>query len=203
MAKSLAAHTPHSPSSLTGTQSETLSQIILDQTGIKAVSQLDGNQLNHQVGFTGYEQHLSRYPQDTIGAHDEQIQAGLAPGRGAFGYFADSQAQFTTQDYLREKYYFVAQLHLLPGWSGNYHHLKDWYKFRKMIMINPENGKAVVGVLGDAGPAEWTGKQFGASPEVMSHLDLTTGKKKGLVLLLFIDDPDNQVPLGPVKNKIL
>jgi hypothetical protein len=201
LASKLEVNIPHTQTSLTPTQNDTLTQIIFDQTGIKTTSELDGNRLNYQTGFVGYEQHLVRFPGDSISEHDEELQAGIAPGRGAFGYFTNSKNEFSTRDYLREKYYFVAQLHLLPGWNQNYKYLKDWYKFRKMIMINPTNGKAVVGVLGDAGPAEWTGKHFGASPETMVELELITGKKKGLVLLLFVDDPDNLIPLGPVKAK--
>ena len=69
-----------------------------------------------------------------------------------------------------------------------------------MIAINPQNGKAVVGVIADAGPAKFTGKHFGGSPEVMTHLELIYGKKKGKVILYFVDDPENKIPLGPVQN---
>ena len=71
---------------------------------------------------------------------------------------------------------------------------------RKMIAINPHNGKAVVGVVADAGPAKFTGKHFGGSPEVMTHLNLIYGKKKGKVILYFVDDPNDEIPLGPVRS---
>jgi len=67
-----------------------------------------------------------------------------------------------------------------------------------MLVVNPVNGNAVVCVIADAGPAEWTGKQFGASPEIMQSLDLNKGPRKGLILMMFVDDPDNKIPLGPV-----
>ena len=91
----------------------------------------------------------------------------------------------------------VQTLYLL-NWNTDYRQLKDWYAFRKMLVVNPVNGNAVVCAIGDAGPADWTGKQFGGSPETMQYLDLNKGPKKGLVLMLFIDDPNNNVPLGPV-----
>ena len=75
----------------------------------------------------------------------------------------------------------------------------DFFKFRKMLVINPKTGQAVVAVIGDAGPAEWTGKHLGGSPEVMDALGLASGPRKGLVIYFFIDDPKNEVPLGPVK----
>lgn len=49
-------------------------------------------------------------------------------------------------------------------------YLRDWYKHRKVLIVNTENGNAVVAAIGDSGPAAWTGKQFGGSPEVMEHL---------------------------------
>lgn len=69
-------------------------------------------------------------------------------------------------------------------------------------MVNVENGNAAVAVVGDAGPASWTGKHFGGSPEVMNALG-GPKYKKGRVLLYFVDDPKNKIPLGPVDyNKI-
>ena len=200
LANSLQSLTPHTPTQLEPDQAKLIEDAIYRDTGLRAKAVLDGNELNHQVGFIGYEQHLQRFPSDTLVEHDAQQEAGVAPGRGAFGTFAPDRAHFTTTDYLREKYYSVAQLHLLPNWNTDYPTLKDWYKFRKILIINPVNGQAVVTALGDAGPAEWTGKQFGASPEAMKALNLHNGPRKGLVIFLFLDDPDNLVPLGPLST---
>ena len=68
-----------------------------------------------------------------------------------------------------------------------------------MLVVNPENGKAVVAVIGDAGPAEWTGKHLGGSPEVMKYLERVDGSLRGPVLYFFIDEPNNNVPLGPIE----
>ena len=97
-----------------------------------------------------------------------------------------------------EKYYAVVQTLYLPTWQKDLKFLRDWYKFRKVLIINVETGVAVTAAIGDAGPANWTGKQFGGSPEVMYHLGLAGGPRRGKVLLLFIDDPENKIPLGPV-----
>ena len=69
-----------------------------------------------------------------------------------------------------------------------------------MLAINPETGAAVVAVIADAGPAKWTGKQFGGSPQVMHDLGFYPTKTKGKILLLFIDDPDDKIPLGPLNH---
>ncbi len=64
------------------------------------------------------------------------------------------------------------------------------------------NGNAVVADIADAGPAAFTGKQFGGSPEVMNYLG-GPRYKKGPVVIFFVDDPNNKVPLGPVEyNRI-
>lgn len=198
---SLAPITPHSPAKLEEDQAKRIEDAIYSSTGLTAKAVLEGQQLNHQVGYIGYEQHLRRYPGDTLLDHDDEQVAGIAPGLGAWGYFAKSQSNFTTQDYLREKYYTVAQTLYLPNWNQDFVKLRDWYKYRKILVINPANGTAVVTALGDAGPAHWTGKQFGGSPEVMKSLNLHLGRRKGLVLFLFLDDPDNTIPLGPVTQR--
>jgi len=202
MQKSLPSITPHSPAKLETEEATKIEDAIYAATGLKAKAILEGQQLNHQVGYIGYEQHLRRYPGDTILDHDDEQVAGIAPGLGAWGYFARSQPQFTTQDYLREKYYTVAQTLYLPNWNQDFVKLRDWYRYRKILVVNPANGTAVVTALGDAGPAPWTGKQFGGSPEVMKAMNLHLGPRKGLVIFLFLDDPDNLVPLGPVTQKI-
>jgi len=173
--------------------------ILLRSLSINAVGQLEGNHLNTTFGYIGAEQHLPRYPGDTIGQHDELLKEGMTPGRGAWGYFASSKAAFTPEDSLREKYYVAVQTLYLPNWKKDLRYLRDWYKYRKVLVVNPKNGRAVVADIADAGPAAWTGKHFGGSPEVMQELQLNTGKQKGAVILFFIDDRNNTIALGPVR----
>lgn len=200
--RTLAPITPHTPAKLEADQAEKIEAAVTASTGLPVKAVLDGQSLNHQVGYIGYEQHLRRYPGDTLLEHDDEQIAGVAPGLGAWGYFARSKSEFTTQDYLREKWYTVAQTLYIPNWNTDFVKLREWYKYRKILVVNPANGTAVVTVLGDAGPAKWTGKQFGGSPETMKALNLHKGPRKGLVLFLFIEDPENQIPLGPVTGKI-
>ncbi len=175
-------------------------EILEKYYGFPVKFKLEGNELNYHYAWTGYEQHLYRYPGDSLEQHDAELQAGIAPGLGAWGYFAESKKQMTEIDYLREKYYIAVQTLYLPEWQIDWQRIYDWYKYRKMIMINPKNGKACVVVVGDAGPADWTGKQFGGSPEVMKFLELHDNYQKGLVLLAFVDDPEDKVRLGPVEG---
>lgn len=189
---------PHQPAKLTEDQASKIEKLLTDNTGIPVKAVLDGQSLNHHVGYIGFEQHLYRYPGDTLAEHDEIQEAGIAPGLGAFGYFVKDQRDYSTKTYLQEKYYCVVQTLYLENWNRDFKYLKDFYALRKMLVVNPVNGQAVVCVIGDAGPAEWTGKQFGGSPETMQALDLNKGPRKGLILMLFIDDPENKIPLGPI-----
>lgn len=189
---------PEKTGELSAEKEEEISAWLYKIYGIRAVAELEGNRLNDQYGWVGYEQHLKRYPGDVLAAHRESLEAGMAPGLGAWRYFTSSQEDLTEELEDYEKYYFAAQTLYLPNWSQDFKRLREWYKYRKMMMINVETGRAVMGVVGDSGPADWTGKQFGASPEAMEYLGLHRGSRKGKVILFFVDDPENKIPLGPV-----
>lgn len=174
-----------------------LEQQLSDMLGFEVTAELEGHRLNHSIGIMGGEQHLRRFPTDTLDQHDAYLEAGIAPNRGAFGWFTE-HGELTDQAIQREKYYFAVQTLYLPDWNSNYAQLKPWYHFRKMIVINPAEEVAVVGVVGDAGPAQWVKKQYGGSPEIIREGKIWSPKSRGRVMLLFIDDPMDQVPLGPI-----
>jgi len=190
---------PESSRVLTNKEEELMSQIIKKTLGIEASVELDDNRLNHQIGMMGLEQHLMRYPDDKSLAGRNFPAAGIAPGKAAWGYWANNRTQLTNADYQMERYYVAVQTLYLPDWKTRLRELRDWYKYRKVLIINPANGSAVVAVIGDAGPAKWTGKQFGGSPEVIYELGFYPTKHKGRTIIFFIDDKDNKIPLGPIK----
>ncbi|MEK7551601.1 MAG: hypothetical protein AAB532_03295 [Patescibacteria group bacterium] len=190
---------------LTRDEEASVSEVLSRTFGIKTVGELSGKRLNSQYGYIGQEQHLARFPGDNMLSHfDNPEEAydfgkhGMAPGLGAFRYFANSRSEMTAEDSQREKYYIAVQTFLSPGFSENVKEYMEFYKYRKMLVVNPQNGKAVVADIADSGPAAWTNKQLGGSPEVMRYLERVDGRQKGPVIYLFIDDPENKVPLGPV-----
>ena len=174
-----------------------LEQQLSDILGFEVTAELEGQRLNHSIGIMGGEQHLYRFPGDNPNQHDSYQEAGIAPNRGAFGWFTEN-GELTENAIANEKYYFAVQTLYLPNWNSEYPTLKPWYKFRKMIVINPAEKIAVVGVVGDAGPAAWIQKQFGGSPEIIREGKIWSPKSRGRVLLLFVDDPDDKIPLGPI-----
>ncbi|MBP7967136.1 hypothetical protein KAZ66_02575 [Candidatus Woesebacteria bacterium] len=200
----LAPLLPSAVQSLSTEQEMQIAQKLSDYFQMSVSPILQGKRLNRSYGIIGAEQHLMRYPGDTMETHftseeDKRYwSSGMAPGRGAWGYFADSADTMSPKDIEREKYYIAVQSFLAPGWNENVNELYAFFKYRKMLVVNPENGKAIVVVIGDAGPAEWTGKHLGGSPEVMMHLERQDGGARGPVLYYFIDDPEDKIPLGPV-----
>ena len=46
----------------------------------------------------------------------------------------------------------------------------DWYKEKKVLVTNKRNGKQVVASILDAGPAIWTGRAGGLSPEAFAAI---------------------------------
>ncbi len=196
---------PKEVSPLSIEQENKASEILSREFKMKILPELQGKRLNRNYGFIGAEQHLARFPGDTIYNHfntEEEARqfysAGMAPGLGAWGYFAPSESLFTEEDKLREKYYIAVPTFLSENFSERFTEYRDFFKYRKMIVVNPQNGKAIVCVIGDSGPAVWTGKHLGGSPEVMEYLEREDGGRKGPVLYFFIDDSENKVPLGPI-----
>lgn len=187
---------------LTPDQEQQVSGLLHQIYGLHATAHMEGNQLNTSYGFMGAEQHLPRYPGDSINAHETHQASGMTPGRGAWGYFAPSKQALTPELVQMEKYYVAVQTLYLPDWSVRLAYLRDWYKFRKVVVVNPANGRLIVAAVADSGPAAWTGKSFGGSPEVMDYLRLKDGKAKTPVVLFFVDDAQNQVPFGPLEYNL-
>ncbi len=198
----LIAVLPKTVEPLTPVQEEAISHSISAIWGIDARAQFQGERLNRSYGLIGAEQHLPRYPGDTVANHDAYQQSGITPGRGAWGYFANSQSELTQDLIEKEKWYVAVQTLYLPDWGTRLPYLRDWWKYRKVLVVNPKNGKTVVADVADAGPSKFTGKHFGGSPEVMAYLESKDGAQKGPVILFFVDDPNNEIPLGPVEYNV-
>ena len=199
---------PNTVTVLTSDQKERIASILSSRFGLQVKSEIQGIQLNTNYGLIGEEQHLTRYPGDTMNAQLPTVDdatkywsSGMAPGLGAWGYFASSYATLTPEDANRERWYVAVQTFLSPGYYDHAAEYNAFFKYRKVIVVNPQNGKAVVADIADAGPSEWTGKSLGGSPEIMSYLDRQDGAAKGAVLYFFVDDSNNTVPLGPISVK--
>lgn len=205
LSKELTAKLPEEVRPLSDAEESEIASILSARVGFKVAAALGDRRLNRSYGVIGGEQHLYRYPGDMVEGHARDSQdwamfgpAGVAPGLGAWGYFASSKGAFDQVAEERERWYIAVPTFLSPGFSERVGEYRDFYRYRKMLVVNPKTGQAVVADIGDAGPAEWTGKHLGGSPEVMHELGLATGPRKGAVLYYFIEDGQD-IPLGPLK----
>lgn len=203
--KELQSLLPEDVIPLTKSQEQKVTQLLSERFHIPVTVELSGIRLERNYGIIGKEQHLKRFPGDSIDQlfdSEEEAQkfadAGIAPGLGAWGYFTKSKSELTPKDKVREKYYIAVQTFLAPGFNEHVGEYGLFFKYRKMLVVNPENGKAIVVDIADAGPATDTGKHLGGSPEVMDYLEREDGAKKGPVLFFFVDDLNDTIPLGPI-----
>lgn len=203
----LASSLPREVRPLTEKEEANITSILSDDLGVKVSAEINGIRLNRSYGVIGGEQHLERFPGDSLSKHANNTEesnmflpSGMAPGVGAWRHFANSEKEMTQKDVEREKYYIAAPTFLAPGFNEHVTEYKEFFKYRKMVVVNPKTGAAVVVVIGDAGPGQSTGKHLGGSPEVMHYLDLGRGPRKGAVIYYFIDDPGDTIPLGPIQN---
>lgn len=200
-----------------GQYEDELTKLFKSYYGIDSAASIDSKRLNTYFGAIGQEQHLPRFAGDNAVSHsdDPVVQKyGITPGRGSWGWWTNSKSSLTQEMIDQEKYYIAAQTFLAPGWRDNTKKLYEWFKYRKILLVNPRNTAAVVAVIADSGPATWTGKNFGGSPEVMLALDAVDGHgikdimagqggAKDQVFVYFVNDPENKVPLGPVNSEVL
>ena len=97
----LKGHVPEEMRKLTDTEDEAISKILSEKLKMQVEPELEGIRLNRTYGMIGGEQHLYRYPGDNLYKHAGNASdwamygpAGIAPGLGAWGHFAPSEAAF-------------------------------------------------------------------------------------------------------------
>lgn len=205
LAGQLASFLPSIMRPLSDEEEQKIAEVLTAHYGFRVIPDVAGKRLDRTYGLIGAEQHLYRYPQDTLISHAENSSdwdlfgpSGIAPGLSAWGYFAPSKERFSEKDKQREKYYIAVQTFLSKDFMSRFAEYRDFYKYRKMLVVNPNNGRSIVADIADAGPGEFTGKHLGGSPEVMHYLERVDGSLRGPVLYFFIDDPGDRIKLGPV-----
>src|SRR5258708_1155353 len=160
LAKDLQKQLPSEFRNLNANEEAQISKTISDDLGIKVTAELEGKRLNRTYGLIGGEKHLYRYPGDNLMAHAKTTQdwamfgdAGIAPNLGAFGYFAPSKEQMSPLDEQRERWYIAVPTFLSTGYNQNTKEYNDFFKYRKMLVVNPKTVQAVVADISDFVPA--------------------------------------------------
>lgn len=175
-----------------------LEQQLSDLLGFEVLSEFADKALSYATGTMIAGQHLKRTPTDTLQDHGAHYEAGLHPNRGNFGWFSHSSS-LASDAVMAEKYYVSLPLYTDIQWMQDQQALKQWYAFRKVLIVNPNEHQAVVAKVGSITPPLQTKFQFVGSPEVIREGKIWSPKAKGRVFVFFIEDPDNTVALGPIK----
>ena len=174
-----------------------LEQQMSEMLGFEVNNSLDGHHLLYNTGKVKALPHLKRHPTDTLETHGEYAHAKMSKKRGAFGWFLE-QGAVTAMTTQLEKYFIALQLFYFTEWATDTKNTKSWYKHRKMVIINPFDALAVVCAVGTIGPRIPVRYQFGASPETIIEGKFWSTQSNGRAIVLFVDDPQNTVPLGPI-----
>lgn len=173
-----------------------LEQQLSDMLGFQIATKLQGQQLLHTQGTIRALPHLKRSPTDTAQEH-YFAKLPFSNKRGYFGWLHQNPTTRTSPELL-EKYYLALPFYLIPEWETQATSLKKWYAFRKVVVVNPHELEAVVCAVGDSFDFGYAKYQFGASPEVIMEGKCWSPKTLGKVLLFFVLDEDDSIPLGPV-----
>lgn len=174
-----------------------LEQQLSDILGFDVSVNLDEHKLLFSTGIMKALPHLKRSPTDSLNKHTNFHEADINQNRSAFGWFCPS-SELSQEAIDQEKYYISIPLYYHLDWSSNFSELKKWYKFRKAVVVNPNERVAVVCSIADIGPTTYNRHQFGGSPELIISGKIWSPNSAGHVLILFVDDPTNAVPYGPV-----
>jgi len=154
------------------------------------VTTLEGYTIPATTGLVGREQHLYLdADEESAGRTDasagihyyrssvvDAAKNGMAGGYGAFGS-ASSPASVE-----QERYYITMRWNYCSWYDdagvtrcGSFNATaKNWHRHKKVVVTNPANGRQLVASVEEAGPAIWTGRVSGLSPEAMSALDAVT-----------------------------
>ena len=186
------------PSQLAGNESLYLEQQLSDLLGFDVATVLDGRQLPHNAATMSALPHQQRSPEDTLEKHRHHQEAGLQTGRSQFGWFVPNAADSHSNHSQPEEYSVTVQLQYLDEWQSQRQELKKWYRYRKIVVINPFERRATIAAITGVGPTERLQYQCAGSPEVIRETMVWSLASQGKVLLFYVDDPEDTLALGPV-----
>ncbi len=178
-----------------------IEQQLTDLLGFEITSELEGQRIPYLPVRIKAGKHLKRYPGDNLSEHGDFLESGMA-SRSGFGWLTEN-GQITDRSLRWEQYYVSLPLSSLEDWKSNRTALKTWYFKRKVIVINPYDLKAVVGVVADIGPDAPLQYQCAASPELIRATWAWSPRAQGRVLIYFISDSQDEVAIGQVNLPLI
>lgn len=173
-----------------------LEQQLSEILGFSISTKLENRTLPYTHGSVAALHHYKRTPTDTLSQHEYQY-ASFTDRRSFFGWLNTGLG--AQRDGMQaEKYGVAVPLFSLPDWQTQSVTLTKWYAFRKVVLINPTEMVAVVARIADNYPVLTSKYQFGATPETIVAGKCWSQATAGKVLIFFVDDNEQDIPLGPV-----
>ncbi len=173
-----------------------IEQQLSDLLGFSVTTELDGYRLQSNSGTIGAGQHLKRHPNDHLDQHSAVKEAGLSPYRSAYGWLS-SQSPVDELTELREQFWVGVPVSASTNTFQDIQGTIQWFKYRKVLVINPSSQSFVVACIADR-LVDTPSRQFLGSPELIRSLNCWNPGSFGKVLIFFVEDESNQIPLGPV-----
>jgi hypothetical protein len=173
-----------------------LEQQLSDILGFTITAEISGNRLPHTHGIIQSLPHYKTSPTDTIENHS-LAHASFSNKRSYFGWLNQGNPTKDSPTEL-ESYSISLPLFLLPEWPEKNFTIKKWFAFRKVVLINPAEYRAVVCVISDAFNQLTAKYQYGGSPEVIMQTKCWSPSSMGKTLLFFVGDENDEIPLGPI-----
>ncbi len=163
-----------------------LEQQLSDLTGVQCSATLEAHSLPAPMAILQSLPHQKRHPTDHEAAHERVPEAGFSEKRSIFGW-----------DYQNHEEFGISfPLQIFAYESGISEELLEWYKYKKFLLINPFERRAVIASMSGVVIPPAHLYQFGASPELSRALAAWSPKTLGKVLIFYCTD--QSVPLGPV-----
>ncbi|MCX6811337.1 MAG: N-acetylmuramoyl-L-alanine amidase [Candidatus Berkelbacteria bacterium] len=172
------------------------------------IDALDGVWIPTTSGKTGREQHLWLESGETPEHH--YLVSGTPPWAmngmaGSFGAFGSPPTLDNERYYINMRWNYTewyeapdGTCHTPDGHPDTCYRnsnlaLKTWHRSKRLIVTNPANGHKIVVSVEETGPAIWTGRVSGLSPEAMGMLGANTNDN-----LIYHWSGLQSVPLGPL-----
>lgn len=174
-----------------------LEQQLSDIFGFEVTSKLDDHKLPFTLGTMAAAPHQRRYPKDKLGEHNRYPEAGMTQTRSSFGWMLEA-GQLSATATKQEQYGLSLPLAYLPEWQQDYSQLKDWYRYRKMLVINPFELKAIIASVINIDLVSTLKYQFAGTPELIRAGFIWSPKASGRVLVFFINDEPDNIKVGPI-----
>jgi len=158
---------------------------------------LDGIPLPANSGLVGREQHLcltvsqepsaTHYALSGTPAAAQNRMAWEEGGGSGYGAWGKAPPVEDERYYINMRWNYT-DMHGQPILAS-----KDWYYRKRVLVINPANGRKVLASIVEYGPAPWTGRVSGLSPEAMLTLGAETDDN-----LTYYWALDQSLPPGPI-----